>query len=158
MRLSLRFEMKPIPKLSSSTPLKAGQQVAQAAPADYWSVAPEKILAALHATRNGLQPADAEQRLKQSGLNIIRSATLPGFGSITTVCAILSLTPTAIRSSIRGTGRHLLDGARGPGIQSVRLAIPRTLSAHSILAAPKVYQYLSVALALCTMQSPGEYR
>ena len=39
----------------------------------YWSLAPEQLLSALHASRNGLQPADAEQRLKQYGLNTIRA-------------------------------------------------------------------------------------
>ena len=65
--------MKPVPNLSSSTAPKAGQQVAQATPAVYWSFVPEQLLSALHATRNGLQPADAEQRLKQYGLNTIRA-------------------------------------------------------------------------------------
>ncbi len=65
--------MKPLPNLSSSTLPKAGQPVAQATPAAYWSLAPEQLLSALHASRNGLQPADAEQRLKQYGLNTIRA-------------------------------------------------------------------------------------
>ena len=63
--------MKLLPNLSTSTPPKAGQQVAQATPVAYWSLAPEQLLSALHASRNGLQPADAEQRLKQYGLNTI---------------------------------------------------------------------------------------
>jgi len=65
--------MKVLPNLSTSTPLKAGQQVAQVTPAGYWSLAPEQLLSALHASRNGLQPADAEQRLKEYGLNTIRA-------------------------------------------------------------------------------------
>ncbi|MGD0003427.1 MAG: magnesium-translocating P-type ATPase [Anaerolineaceae bacterium] len=65
--------MKVLPNLSSSTPPKAGQQVAQAAPAAYWNLAVEQLLSALHASRNGLQPADAEQRLKEYGLNTIRA-------------------------------------------------------------------------------------
>jgi Mg2+-importing ATPase len=52
-------------------PPKTGQPNAQAAPADYWSLTPEQLLPALHASRNGLQPADAEQRLKQYGSNTI---------------------------------------------------------------------------------------
>jgi P-type Mg2+ transporter len=52
-------------------PPKTGQPNAQATPADYWSLTPEQLLPALHASRNGLQPADAEQRLKQYGPNTI---------------------------------------------------------------------------------------
>ncbi len=52
-------------------PRKTGQPNAQAAPADYWSLTPEQLLPALHASRSGLQPADAEQRLKQYGPNTI---------------------------------------------------------------------------------------
>jgi Mg2+-importing ATPase len=65
--------MKILPNLSNSTSPEAGQQVAQETPAAYWSLSPEQILSALHASRNGLQPADAEQRLKQFGLNTIRA-------------------------------------------------------------------------------------
>ncbi len=65
--------MKRFPNLSTSTPPKAGQQIAQAAPEAYWSLAPEQLISALQTSRNGLQPADAEQRLKQYGLNTIRA-------------------------------------------------------------------------------------
>jgi magnesium-transporting ATPase (P-type) len=65
--------MKTLPNLSTSTPPKAEQQVAQAAPVAYWSLAPEQLLSALHTSRNGLQPTDAEQRLKEYGLNTIRA-------------------------------------------------------------------------------------
>jgi len=65
--------MKLLPNLSTSTPPKAGQQVAPATPVAYWSLAPEQLLSALHASRNGLQPADAAQRLQQYGLNTIRA-------------------------------------------------------------------------------------
>jgi len=65
--------MELLPNLSNSTPPKAGQPVSQAAPAAYWSLTPEQLLTTLHATPNGLQPADAEQRLKQYGLNTIRA-------------------------------------------------------------------------------------
>ena len=58
---------------SSNKPLKAGKQVTQATPVAYWSLAPEQILSELHASRKGLQPADAEQRLKQYGLNTIKA-------------------------------------------------------------------------------------
>jgi Mg2+-importing ATPase len=65
--------MKRFPNLSTNTQPKAGQQVTQATPETYWSLAPEQLLSALHTSRNGLQPADAEQRLKQYGLNTIRA-------------------------------------------------------------------------------------
>jgi Mg2+-importing ATPase len=65
--------MKLFPNLSKGTPLKEGQQVPPATPAAYWSLAPEQLLSALHTSRNGLQPADAEQRLKQYGLNSVRA-------------------------------------------------------------------------------------
>jgi Mg2+-importing ATPase len=65
--------MKLLPNQLSSTPPEVGQAVSQATPAVYWSLEPEQLLSALHATRNGLQPADAEQRLKQYGLNTIRA-------------------------------------------------------------------------------------
>jgi Mg2+-importing ATPase len=52
-------------------PPKMGQPNAQAASADYWSLTPEQLLPALHASRSGLQPADAQQRLKQYGPNTI---------------------------------------------------------------------------------------
>ena len=63
--------MKLLPNLSTSTPPKAGQQDTSATPVAYWSLEPEQLLSALHASRNGLQPADAEQRQKQYGLNTI---------------------------------------------------------------------------------------
>ncbi len=65
--------MKPLPDLSSSSPSKGGQQDTQAAPAAYWNLAPEQLFSTLHATHDGLQPAEAEQRLKQYGLNTIRA-------------------------------------------------------------------------------------
>jgi Mg2+-importing ATPase len=63
--------MKPLPNLSTSSPPQMGQQIDQATQAAYWSLTPEQLLSNLHASRNGLQPADAEQRLKQYGLNAI---------------------------------------------------------------------------------------
>jgi Mg2+-importing ATPase len=65
--------MKPLPYPSSTTPPEAGQQVEQTTLAVYWSLTPEQLLSSLHASRNGLQPAEAEQRLKQYGLNTIRA-------------------------------------------------------------------------------------
>jgi Mg2+-importing ATPase len=52
-------------------PPKTVQPNTQAAPADYWSLALEQLLSAMHASKEGLQPADAEQRLKQYGPNTI---------------------------------------------------------------------------------------
>jgi Mg2+-importing ATPase len=52
-------------------PPKTGQPNAQETPADYWSLAPEQLLSSMHASKEGLQPADAEQRLKQYGPNTI---------------------------------------------------------------------------------------
>ena len=63
--------MKPLANHSTSTPPKIGQQIDQSTPVAYWSLTPEQLLSNLHASRNGLQPADAEQRLKQYGLNAI---------------------------------------------------------------------------------------
>jgi Mg2+-importing ATPase len=65
--------MKPLPDPSSSTPPKPGQPDNQATPAAYWSLALEQLLSTLHASPNGLQPADAEQRLKQYGPNAIKA-------------------------------------------------------------------------------------
>ncbi len=65
--------MKLLSNLSASTPPKTGQPVAHATPVAYWSLAPEQLLSELHASKNGLQSADAEQRLKQYGLNTIRA-------------------------------------------------------------------------------------
>ena len=65
--------MKSIPDPSSRTPPKAGQPAAQAAPANYWSSGPEQLLSAMHASPDGLQPAEAERRLKQYGPNAIRA-------------------------------------------------------------------------------------
>src|SRR4030095_6341676 len=59
--------------LFPSTLPRMGQQDTPATPVAYWSLAPEQLLSALHASRNGLQPADAEQRLQQYGLNTIRA-------------------------------------------------------------------------------------
>ena len=53
--------------------LRTEPQDSPAIPADYWSLESEQLFSALHTSRNGLQPADAEQRLKQYGLNTIRA-------------------------------------------------------------------------------------
>ena len=51
----------------NTLPSKMKQPNTQATPPAYWSLALEQLLSALHASRDGLQPADAEQRLKQYG-------------------------------------------------------------------------------------------
>ena len=63
--------MKPRANLSTNTPPKMGQQGDPLTPAAYWSLTPEQLLSNLHASINGLQPSDAEQRLKLYGLNAI---------------------------------------------------------------------------------------
>jgi Mg2+-importing ATPase len=65
--------MKPLNSPSSSTPPRAGQPFSQSASADFWSIASEQLLSSLHASNTGLQPADAEQRLKQYGPNTIKA-------------------------------------------------------------------------------------
>ena len=63
--------MRLLPGSSARTPPQLGQQVAQATPDAYWGFAPEQLFSVLHASSKGLQPADAEQRLKDYGLNAI---------------------------------------------------------------------------------------
>jgi Mg2+-importing ATPase len=63
--------MEPLDNLSKSTPPKIGQQIDQAPPVAYWTLTPEQLLSNLHTSRDGLQTSDAEQRLKQYGLNAI---------------------------------------------------------------------------------------
>jgi P-type Mg2+ transporter len=63
--------MKLRPNLSTGTLPKVRQLDIRAIPAAYWNCTPEQLITALHTSRNGLQPEDAEQRLKQYGLNTI---------------------------------------------------------------------------------------
>lgn len=49
------------------------QQPPPAAPTAYWSIAADDLLTALRASRGGLDPADADQRLKQYGRNSIQA-------------------------------------------------------------------------------------
>ncbi len=65
--------MKPFSSFFSGKSPKAGQQDALTAPEAYWSLTPEQIFAILHSSVDGLQPADAEYRLQQSGLNSIQA-------------------------------------------------------------------------------------
>ncbi len=39
----------------------------------YWSLASDQLIAALHTTENGIQQTDAESRIKQYGLNALRT-------------------------------------------------------------------------------------
>src|SRR6266545_5943140 len=50
-----------------------GQEDARGAPVAYWSLSAEQLLSALRCTDHGLQPADAESRIKQYGLNAIEA-------------------------------------------------------------------------------------
>jgi P-type Mg2+ transporter len=65
--------MKSRPEPSIRTLPKGGQKPAGEAPAVYWSLTPEQLLSNLRASREGLQPADAERRLKEYGANTIKA-------------------------------------------------------------------------------------
>jgi P-type Mg2+ transporter len=52
---------------------KPAQPHAAVAPETFWSHTTEQLLTELHSTADGLQPADADQRLKQYGPNTIRA-------------------------------------------------------------------------------------
>jgi Mg2+-importing ATPase len=98
--------MKLFARLFHSTPPQTGQPNAQGTPADYWSLPPEQLLSALHATAGGLNPADVEPRLKQYGLNALeaqRKATALGlFLSQFKSPLVLILMGAAIVSGILG--------------------------------------------------------
>lgn len=64
--------MKPFSSFFSGKSPKA-EQDALTAPEAYWSLAPEQIFTILHSSADGLQPADAEYRLQQFGLNAIQA-------------------------------------------------------------------------------------
>src|SRR5450830_1775783 len=63
--------MTSLPNPPSIPNPKPGKQVTQATTADYWSIPTEQLFSTLHASKDGLQQADAEQRLKQYGPNTI---------------------------------------------------------------------------------------
>ena len=65
--------MKPFASFFSRKPKPSAQQDAQGTPAEYWTLKPEELLSSLRTTNTGLQSADAEQRLKQDGLNTIKA-------------------------------------------------------------------------------------
>jgi len=55
------------------TMLQAKRQESFATPDAYWTLAAEQLIAALHTTNNGIQQADAESRIKQYGLNVLKT-------------------------------------------------------------------------------------
>ncbi|MEO8449358.1 MAG: magnesium-translocating P-type ATPase [Gemmatimonadota bacterium] len=59
--------------VSPSQPQVAEPADSQGVPAAYWSLAPDQLLSALHATATGLETAEAERRLARSGPNTIKS-------------------------------------------------------------------------------------
>ena len=63
--------MTSLPNPPSIPNPKPGKQITQATPADYWSLPTEQLFSTLHASKDGLQQADAEGRLKQYGPNTI---------------------------------------------------------------------------------------
>lgn len=65
--------MKVPPDLSASKPPKAEERITQATSTAYWSLTPARLFSELNTSRNGLTPADAGQRLKQYGANIIEA-------------------------------------------------------------------------------------
>lgn len=65
--------MKVIPDLSASKPPKASETIPSATQFSYWSLTPERLFSNLNASQTGLTTVDAEQRLKQSGANVIEA-------------------------------------------------------------------------------------
>ncbi len=65
--------MQPASNPTTREPIKAGQQNALATPEAYWSLPLDKLLSSLGASEDGLQPEEAEQRLKLYGPNTIRA-------------------------------------------------------------------------------------
>ncbi len=59
--------MKLTSNLSSGAPSKAGQPVAGATLAAYWSLPPEQLFSSLHASKDGLQPVEAEHACTNMG-------------------------------------------------------------------------------------------
>ncbi|MGB8253605.1 MAG: magnesium-translocating P-type ATPase [Anaerolineaceae bacterium] len=64
--------MKPS-SIFSGTHRRKGQQVTQATPLTYWSRPAEQLLSELHSTQNGIQQTQAENRIKQYGLNTLKA-------------------------------------------------------------------------------------
>jgi P-type Mg2+ transporter len=68
-----RNHMEPVPNLLIGKPAQAGPAADQSPLAEYWSIPSDSLLSTLKASKDGLQTADAEQRLKQYGLNTIQA-------------------------------------------------------------------------------------
>jgi P-type Mg2+ transporter len=66
--------MKISPNLSTGSSAKIRQEDGQLKPVNYWSLPPDQLFSALHSSKSGLQSSDAAQRLKQYGLNMIRTS------------------------------------------------------------------------------------
>jgi len=64
--------MKPSRLFSGTHPQK-GQQDTQATPVTYWSRPAGQLLSELHSTQKGLQQTQAENRIKQYGLNTLKA-------------------------------------------------------------------------------------
>ncbi len=65
--------MKGTPDLSVSKPLKADKTNPGVTQIDYWSLTPEQLFSNVNTSRAGLTQAEAEQRLKQYGANVIEA-------------------------------------------------------------------------------------
>jgi Mg2+-importing ATPase len=65
--------MKVNPDLSASNPLKASEKNTAVPETAYWTLSPEQLFSNLNASQGGLAQADAEQRLKQYGANVIET-------------------------------------------------------------------------------------
>ncbi len=65
--------MKVLPDRLTAKLSQSRQQVTQPTLGAYWNLEPESLLSELKASRSGLQTTEAEQRLKQYGLNTIET-------------------------------------------------------------------------------------
>jgi len=63
--------MKILPQTTTKKTPNNDQNSIQNATANYWSLEPKQLFTLLHSSTEGLQPPEAEQRLKQYGLNTI---------------------------------------------------------------------------------------
>jgi Mg2+-importing ATPase len=65
--------MNPLPELTSRSFPRRERPAVQQAPGAYWSMPTDQLMRELHTHAEGLQPAEAERRLKQYGLNSIQT-------------------------------------------------------------------------------------
>src|SRR5665811_1062101 len=63
--------MKILPQTTTKKTPNNDHNSIQNATANYWSLEPKQLFTLLHSSTEGLQPPEAEQRLKQYGLNTI---------------------------------------------------------------------------------------